>query len=252
MNRNEPEADVMKLRGGRKEFGYSAQVVVDAKSRIIVAQDVVPDANDQKQLVPMMKKAEETVGRKADVTVADSGYHTGSAIAEAEKAAFSVLVNEPRSPKREDGDFDLSNRQFKYDEAANTCQCPTGPMLDLEYDKQINKQGLPVKVFRCHHKECPLAKVCSQDKRGRVIEIAGHRSAVERQRAKRQQPENRSLLKQRGALVEQPFADIKSVRGFWRFTRRGLEKVRQQWALVCVTYNLRRIMSLTWMPEPAS
>ncbi|MFZ2508222.1 MAG: IS1182 family transposase [Steroidobacteraceae bacterium] len=249
MNPNEPEAEVLKLRGGKKEFGYNAQTVVDAKARIIVAQEVVTDANDQKQLVPMIQKAEETVGRRADVTLADSGYHTGTAIEQAEQTGLNILVNEPRGPSRDDGDVDLSHKQFKYDEAQDSCQCPTGPMLDLERAEKTNKQGIPVKVFRCHHgATCPLAAICSTDKRGRSIEIAPFHGAVERQRAKRNGPEGRALIKQRGSLVEQPYADIKSTLGFWRFTHWGLAGAKLQWALGCAVYNLRRLMKLTWKP----
>ncbi len=252
MSPNEPEAEVMKLRGGKKEFGFNAQTVVDSKARLIVAQEVVTDANDQKQLVPMMQKAETTVGRRAEVTLADSGYHTGTAIQQAEQAGLNVLVNEPRGPSREDGEVDLSHKQFKYDESQNTCQCPTGPMLDLERVEKPNKQGILVSVFRCHHgAECPLAAICTKDKRGRSIEIAPFHGAVGRQRAKREGPEGRAVIKQRGSLVEQPYADIKSTLGFWRFTYWRLAGARLQWAIACTVYNLRRLMKLTWKPAVA-
>jgi hypothetical protein len=38
-------------------------------------------------------------------------------------------------------------------------------------------------------------------------------------------------------MLEQVFGQIKEWRGFRRFSLRGLEKVRGEWNLVCLTHN---------------
>jgi transposase len=50
--------------------------------------------------------------------------------------------------------------------------------------------------------------------------------------------------KLRQQTVEPVFGIIKSVLGFRRFLLRGLEKVKLEWALVCVAYNLKRLHRL--------
>jgi hypothetical protein len=42
----------------------------------------------------------------------------------------------------------------------------------------------------------------------------------------------------RKGIVEPVFGQIKQVRGFRQFLLRGLEKVRGEWALVCLTHNI--------------
>jgi IS5 family transposase len=64
---------------------------------------------------------------------------------------------------------------------------------------------------------------------------------VLRQRLKQQDPTKAALLKKRGAIVERIFGWIKQEMGFRRWTVRGLDNVRTQWALVCMAVNLRVI-----------
>ena len=45
----------------------------------------------------------------------------------------------------------------------------------------------------------------------------------------------------RKEIVEHLFVIVKAVDGFRRFTVRGLEKARAQWALVCTAVNLRKL-----------
>ncbi len=41
--------------------------------------------------------------------------------------------------------------------------------------------------------------------------------------------------------VEPVFGQIKEARGFRRFSLRGLEKVKAEWALVCATHNILKM-----------
>jgi hypothetical protein len=41
--------------------------------------------------------------------------------------------------------------------------------------------------------------------------------------------------------VEPVFGQIKEIRGFRRFLLRGLEKIRGEWRLVCLTPNLLKL-----------
>jgi len=50
-----------------------------------------------------------------------------------------------------------------------------------------------------------------------------------------------SLRKQ---TVEPVFGIIKSVMGFRQFSLRGLDKVRGEWTLVCLAWNLKRMAVL--------
>jgi len=45
----------------------------------------------------------------------------------------------------------------------------------------------------------------------------------------------------RKGIVEPVFGQIKQVRGVRQFLLRGLEKVRGEWALVCLTHNILKL-----------
>ena len=49
------------------------------------------------------------------------------------------------------------------------------------------------------------------------------------------------LYKLRGQTVEPVFGQIKDVRGFDRFMRRGFEACRSEWSLICATHNLLKL-----------
>ncbi|MHC4526074.1 MAG: transposase [Planctomycetota bacterium] len=51
----------------------------------------------------------------------------------------------------------------------------------------------------------------------------------------------RRLYKIRGKTVEPVFGQIKDVRGFDRFMRRGIEACRSEWSLICATHNLLKL-----------
>lgn len=53
--------------------------------------------------------------------------------------------------------------------------------------------------------------------------------------------EGKALYRKRACTVEPVFGIIKSVLGFRQFLLRGMEKVRGEWNLVCVAYNLKRL-----------
>lgn len=54
-------------------------------------------------------------------------------------------------------------------------------------------------------------------------------------------PVKQALLRQRKAIIEPAFAAIKQAMGFRRWTVRGLENVRTQWALLCTAFNLKKL-----------
>jgi transposase len=66
-------------------------------------------------------------------------------------------------------------------------------------------------------------------------------TAKEHMAAKVRTPEGQALYARRKVIVEPVFGQIKEGRGFRRFLLRGLQKIRGEWLLVCVTHNLLKI-----------
>ena len=69
---------------------------------------------------------------------------------------------------------------------------------------------------------------------------------VERMRRKLQTKAGAAIYAARQAIVEPVFGQIQQVRGFRRFSLRGLAKVPAEWALVCATHNILKLYRLCY------
>lgn len=73
-------------------------------------------------------------------------------------------------------------------------------------------------------------------------------TAKERMAAKVRTPEGRALYARRKVIVEPVLGQIKEARGFRRFLLRGLDRIRGEWCLVCLTHNLLKMWRYTCAP----
>jgi transposase len=62
-----------------------------------------------------------------------------------------------------------------------------------------------------------------------------------RMRQKVKTGSGREIYKQRKMIVEPVFGQVKEVRGFRRFSFRGLQKNDAEWSLICLTHNLLKL-----------
>jgi hypothetical protein len=76
-------------------------------------------------------------------------------------------------------------------------------------------------------------------------------TAQERMAAKVRTPEGRAVYARRKVIVEPVFGQIKEGRGFRRFLLHGLDHIRGEWRLVCVTHNLLKIWRYACAPLTA-
>ena len=76
-------------------------------------------------------------------------------------------------------------------------------------------------------------------------------TAKEAMRHKLRTEAGRSIYKMRKAIIEPVFGQIKERRGFRRFSLRGLDNVRREWKLVCLTSNLLKLFVSGWTPKTA-
>jgi len=64
---------------------------------------------------------------------------------------------------------------------------------------------------------------------------------VDRMTRKLQTQAGKAVYAARKCVVEPVFGQIKQARGFRQFVLRGIQKVRGEWALVCLTHNILRL-----------
>jgi len=76
-------------------------------------------------------------------------------------------------------------------------------------------------------------------------------TAQERMAAKVRTPDGKALDARRKVIGEPVCGQIKEVRGFRRFLLRGLEKIRGEWRLVCLTHHLLKVWRYGSAPRAA-
>jgi hypothetical protein len=67
---------------------------------------------------------------------------------------------------------------------------------------------------------------------------------VDRMRRKLKTKAGKAVYAARKAIVEPVFGQIKQARGFRQFLLRGIDKVRGEWSMVCLTHNILKMYRL--------
>ncbi|HLG37027.1 MAG TPA: IS1182 family transposase [Nitrososphaera sp.] len=92
INFTDSESRIMHRSGKQFEQSYNGQIVVDSLSQIIVACDVVQDANDKKMLEPMLKQVVQRLGRAPNRVSGDSGYFSDENLAGPVASTIELLI----------------------------------------------------------------------------------------------------------------------------------------------------------------
>ena len=90
-NFTDPESRIMKGREGFVQ-AYNAQIAVEPVLQLIVGQAVTQQANDKKQLLPMIDKVKQQSGQKVKEALADSGYCSEENLRAAKKKKVDLYV----------------------------------------------------------------------------------------------------------------------------------------------------------------
>ena len=192
-NFTDPDSRIMK-DGATKSFvqAYNAQAAVDGEAQVIVAAAVTQEANDKRQLVPLLTQVKANVGAAPAVASADSGYCSEAAVTD-----------------------------------------PALAGIDLHVAPDRQKHGAP-----------PAAGTGPPPG-------SDDGTAVAAMRAKLQTAAGHAVYALRKTIVEPVFGQIKTGRGFRRFSFRGVAKVRAEWQVICLTHNLLKLFRAGWTPQVA-
>ncbi len=103
-NFTDPDSRIMK-DGATKEFvqAYNAQAVVDSQAQVIVVASVTQEANDKKQLVPMLEQVERLTGSKPQQATADAGYFSEKSVTDPRLKGIDLWVAPDRQKHGEEG-----------------------------------------------------------------------------------------------------------------------------------------------------
>lgn len=238
----DPESRRMKTREG---FGvcYNAQIAVDPKHHLIVEQDVTNDVNDREQLARMAVAAKESLGVETLEAVADCGYHNAGKVKECQEAKVTAYVPSVESTSKNANQGLFTKLDFRYDAQRDEYLCPNGQRLSFFTQSRDKGQEVRYYANSAACRDCPLRQQCTKSKNeGRRIARRVEEPYAEAMEARVQaRPE---LQQQRKCVVEHPFGTLKRAMDFGYFLLKGLQKVRGEFSLMALAYNLRRAINV--------
>ena len=220
--------------------GYNAQVAVDAQHKLIAADDVTNEVTDLKQLANVALAAKANLELNQTEVVADAGYYNAAEVSRcAEHGITSYIPKSDTSANTARGLYGKS--RFKYDADKDVYVCPAGAQLTYRFPTY--ELGRELRYYRASGcQQCALKSRCTRNQGNRTITREENEPLMEAMAARMQaQPEKFKLRKQ---LAEHPFGTIKRWFGYTHFLLKGLEKVRTEWSLTTLAYNLKRVLNL--------
>jgi transposase len=235
----DPESRAMALTP-RGEVSYNVQTAVDQKHHLIVEQDVTNEGLDNHQLFTMAQKTQQMLGQDELQVVADMGYYNHEELKRCEEAGIKTYVSKPLVSKNTARGL-FGKEKFVYEADGDCYRCPAKERLDFRFETQEGD-----KKFRYYWTQacpgCALKAQCTTDPRFHRIKRWEHEAVLER--IEQRVNANTVILKLRKQLVEHPFGTIK----FWNdqrhFLMRGLEKVKAEFSLSTLAYDIKRALNI--------
>ena len=229
----------------RVAVGYNVQIAVDVQHKLIVEQQVTNQVVDMGLLTQTAEPAKEILGVETIAVVADRGYFKIEDIEACEKVGIEPYVPRPqRGPSVKAGLF--RKDEFQYDPASDSYVCPAGRRLHphssslLRGLKKINY----VNKLACD--DCAIRARCTGGKFRTVSRLENEAVLDQMQARLAKCPD---VLDRRRETVEHPFGSIKQWMNQGAFLMRGLKKVRAEFSLTALAYNLRRVLNIVGFAE---
>ncbi len=240
---SDPDARFGRFPDGTKQPGYKQQTVVDDRSRVILALDVMPaNAGEGSEIVPIVDEASQRLSRPPETVCADSAYASGKNRAGCNDRGIR-LVSPPREIHTHFSDKQFTIDRFQYDEDHDQFICPAGKVL-VKAGRMSGKKGrwkYRASILDC--RECSLKSRCTKA-RQRCLNASDHHGALVSLRKDSQSADFKALYQSRAPVIEGIFGEAKQWHGLRRSWRRGLPKMKMQCLLVAAVLNLKRLMGV--------
>jgi len=226
------------------EPAYRMQTAVDAKHSLIIDYQMTKDAADNNHLSEMAIKAKEALGVEELTVVGDAGYYDGIEVKECEDNNIITYVPIPKpkiSSKTNVPEERYYYDKFPYDQQADIYNCPEGEKLI--YKRTDKKDGKNIRIYYTNKcSSCKNKNRCTLSPRGRQIHRWEHAAVIDRLKERlEKKPE---IISRRKAIIEHIFGTLKKVWNYYGLQHRGLKNVSTEATLMCLTYNIRRAISI--------
>lgn len=233
----------MKGKKGAFDTYYNVQAAC-GEDQIITFCDVVLNGNDKTQLIPALQGITNNTGKAVEKALADADYGTLNSYEYMEQNHIEGYVPyRDMNATFEDKPFHSSH--FIYDKENDCYICPNKEQLVFYRIRTKQKRQ---QTFRCYRtngcKQCPFQKQCCRSGLARrVIEREVRQHLREQMKQRLNSPKGKEVYLKRLHPIESLFGQLKYNLKYTHFLLRGLQKVKAEFTLMCLCYNLRKLIA---------
>lgn len=228
------------------QTNYNCQLAVDNKTKLIISNEVITSPADTTALKDQVKTIEQTFKDKPKELLADSGYYSIDNVCHLEDKQINCYIphqDDARNIKDiyKDKENLFDKKFFKYNRAKDQYICPEGKILPKKTTQ--SKRGLTIyKAKDCP--QCNKQKLCLRGKAKfrHIARYTTKEDIIIKLRNRLFTKRGKKKYAQRAPTAETPFAHFKRNLGFRQFLCRGLPRVSTEFTLLCIGYNIRKIV----------
>ncbi len=235
------------MRNSQLKPGYNIQIGVE--SEYIVGVGVYADRTDYGTLIPMLNTMEQGLGEGYKKVIADSGYESEANYCWLESKDIKPYIKPQTYEQWKKKSFkkDISKREnMRYIEEADMYICAN--------DRCLHKTGIRRKraasgyisiqtVYECEDcSGCPHSSKCKKSDNAKRLQVS--KKMIEKRKVSYQNimsEDGTKLRMNRSIQVEGAFGVLKYDHGFARFLTRGKNKVKTEFILLSMGYNINKL-----------
>lgn len=233
----------LERRETRRKRIKEAQRALEERAR----QKAASEGSDPKQAKPKEKDQYNFTDPESRIMKSGDGFVQGYNAPAAVEPAFQLIVGQAVTQATNDKEqmtpmMDVIEQQ--------SGQRPEEVLTDSGYCSEKNLEALESAGNPERRIEGYVAT--ERQKHGEYREacpkgpLPKDATRVDRMRRKLKTKAGKAVYARRKAIVEPVFGQIKQARGFRQFLLRGIEKVRGEWSLVCLTHNILKCYRLSY------
>lgn len=242
INLTDPEARFMKDGRYRIDTSYNCQAVL-SKEQFILASEVLAEPSDRKALSVMVEATDKNLGQPILEVAADAGYSSYDNYEYLDKNHKIGYIPDQNLRKGNTQDRPYHQDHFTYDPQKDIFLCPEGKLLNLYKIRREERsyRKFQVKIYKAHDcLTCPKKSLCTKA-HYRTIAIEDRKALLLKMRKRLQTKSGHEKYLQRLWTTEPFFGHLKYNLGYRHFFLRSLKKVKGEFNLMCIGYNLKKM-----------
>jgi len=229
-------------------FAYSLNYLIDIENAVILDVEATPTrlSKEVDATETMIERTEDRFGLKPDRLAGDVAYGTGKSLGGLADRQIEPHIPVRDKSERDDGTFSRSD--FSFDNEANVYICPRGKTLKTN-NKAHGGNTLYYRSSKYDCDPCPLKYKCCAKAPARRIPRDVNEDARDHARSLMGSEAYNQSARDR-KKIERLFGEAKHNLAMTRLRLRGLTGAADEFLLLAVVQNLKRLINLVPIPPP--